>query len=186
MKKSVLAVASIASILAFNVNAKEGLTPYAGARLGYQLYDKVDADDGNFSFPTFGVAAGVRYGITDELYVGGELGLNYGKKGIKDEYGKFSVSSLYNADVNVGYNLTKEFSLFAIVGVNDYKVKITGDEEGKFSKSKVALEYGLGASYLVSDQIEVSLALKHSEPKFGDEDSKLKYNNFVLGANYLF
>jgi opacity protein-like surface antigen len=192
MKNKNIVLASILLSVAVtgNVGAKEGLTPYAGVQVNYNLTEPTDSEnsDNKWNFPSFGLGGGAKYGITNEAFVGADVFLNYGQKEKGDE-GKVTVSTLFDVKVNGGYNFTKEFGAFVNVGITQYKLEFKDDDESN-SETAIALTYGLGVSYAVNDQIEAKLSYNLANPEFdfGGEDGKIKFDasSINLGVNYNF
>jgi opacity protein-like surface antigen len=110
-----------------------------------------------------------------------------------------SIKSLYTAKVNIGYNINEQISVFGILGLGRYDVTVKYDvtEGGKNSKYEreyytTAPIFGLGANYLLKDNIELRLSYTYSpvsvyeEKGNKKEEYKFGVNNLIAGVSYLF
>lgn len=160
-----------------------------------------------------GLNVGYNFDINDKFFVAPELFYDHLNNKVGDPYGNpdgdgFRQAAYYNdtttltyrygAKVNLGYNFAQKFALFTSIGVAnvnykyDWNSNIGGalTDNHSYRSDKVAMIYGLGAAYKISDEMTGKISIDHQSfnttyALYGWR-SKVNLNVVKLGVAYNF
>ncbi len=115
-----------------------------------------------------------------------------GLEAIDSDDGSISLDYRYGAKLDLGYDFTEEFSLYATSGISNVSYKINWPGVAKKNDSQSGYLYGVGASYKFSKDISLNLeynrqSLDLNTPdnsSIGKAESKLKV--MKVGVSYSF
>lgn len=135
------------------VNAQEKGRMAAGINIGMGLgYDDITYDGSSFN--NLAIGAKFQYSITDKIRL--EPALNYFLE--KDNI------SMWDAMVNAHYLipiLDNKVNVYPLAGVGMFGVKVDLGAFGSSSDSEVAVNFGGGAEYKLTDNISLGAELKY-------------------------
>lgn len=212
--KKVLTTALVLGALCGTANAKI----YLGVDGGYTTIDmkkfEIDGVSKENSF-SIGLNAGINYTINDQFFVGAEAHVRGGDLFNKKyyafttvsgekKYDEDTITNPFGAKIYAGTIINKKIELFASVGAEliDFEMKYWDPvtslggglyrwQEFEDSHSDVAMSFGFGVGYKISDNLNARLSYEHLNYEYHNKNYyfdaiKAPINTIRLGVNYLF
>lgn len=168
--------------LASSAQARDGF--YAGADLlrtnaKHKFFIKQDIEGNSIAFMEgtrvdsdsigFGAALGYKTTLTNNVYVAPEIFYDYIGSSTKDFYylrdtnakqDSLDINYRFGAKLNLGVALVEKFNIFVNAGITDVSYTIRWNSFGGKSRGahKIAMIYGLGASYDINEKWAVKAA----------------------------
>ena len=212
----ILTIALVLGALYGTANAKI----YLGVDGGYTTIDMKKFEFENVkkenSF-SIGLNAGIDYTINDQFFVGAEAHVRGGDLFNKKEYSGYdtlsgshlddehTITNPFGAKAYAGTIINKKIELFASVGAEliDFETKYWDEisynpytglytvQQKKDNTSDVAMSFGFGVGYKISDNLNARLSYEHLNYEYHNknysfEAIKAPIDTIRLGINYLF